>query len=87
MTWDTKDILSMDDYVLIMTYKSLATRSLKHDILDKTWVFEDDCVVKMGLSILSIWGDWLKEWGVIKSLAKIVEILEEFPMISYMHLC
>ena len=37
----------------------------------------------MGSSTLDIWGDWLKEWDAIKSLAKVVEILEkEFPMIS-----
>ena len=37
----------------------------------------------MGSSIRDIWGDWLKEWDVMKSLAKVVEILEkEFPMIS-----
>ena len=37
LTWDTKDILWMDDRVLIMTYESLATRYLKHHILDTTW--------------------------------------------------
>ena len=37
LTWDTKDILWMDDRVLIMTYKSLATRYLKRHILDTTW--------------------------------------------------
>ena len=36
LTLDTKDILWMDKRVLIMTYKSLATRSLKHHILDMT---------------------------------------------------
>ena len=37
----------------------------------------------MGSSTLSIWGDWLKEWDPMKSLAKVVEISEnEFPMIS-----
>ena len=40
----------------------------------------------MGPSTLNIWGDWLKEWDVMKSLAKVVEISEkEFPMISYKH--
>ena len=37
LSWDTKDILWMDDHVLIMTYKSLATGSLKRYILDMTW--------------------------------------------------
>ena len=36
----------------------------------------------MGSSTLGIWGDWLKEWDAMKSLAKVVEISEEFPMIS-----
>ena len=36
----------------------------------------------MGSSTLSIWEDWLKEWDAIKSLAKVVEISEEFSMIS-----
>ena len=37
----------------------------------------------MGSSTLGIWGDWLKEWDAMKSLAKIVEISEkEFSMIS-----
>ena len=36
----------------------------------------------MGSSTLSIWGDWLKEWDAMKSLAKVVEILEEFSMNS-----
>ena len=38
--------------------------------------------MKIVSSPLNIWGDWLKEWDVMKSLAKIVEISEEFPMIS-----
>ena len=37
LTWDTKDILWIDDLVLIMNYKSLATGYLKHHILDMTW--------------------------------------------------
>ena len=46
-------------------------------------VHEDDCVIKMGSSTLSIWGDWLKEWVAMKSLAKVVEISKkEFSMIS-----
>ena len=37
----------------------------------------------MGSSTLGIWGDRLKEWDAMKSLAKVVEISEkEFPMIS-----
>ena len=37
----------------------------------------------MGSSTLGIWGDWLKEWDTMKSLAKVIEILEkEFSMIS-----
>ena len=37
LTWDIKDILWMDDRVLIMTYESLATGYLKRHILDTTW--------------------------------------------------
>ena len=37
LTWDTKDILWMDDPVLSMTYESLATGYLKHHILDTAW--------------------------------------------------
>ena len=37
LTWDTKEILWIDDCFLIMTYESLATRYLKHHILDTTW--------------------------------------------------
>ena len=36
----------------------------------------------MGSSTLDIWEDWLKEWHAKKSLAKVVEISEEFSMIS-----
>ena len=36
----------------------------------------------MGSSALNIWGDWFKEWDVMKSLANVVEISEEFSMIS-----
>ena len=78
LTWDTKDILWMDDRVLIMTYESLVTGYLKRHEVHK-----DDCVIKMGSSTLSIWRDWLKEWDAMKSLAKVVEILKkEFSMIS-----
>ena len=37
LTWDTKDILWMDDRVLIRTYESLAMGYLKRHILDMTW--------------------------------------------------
>ena len=37
LTWDTKDILWMDDRILIMTYESLVTGYLKRHILDTTW--------------------------------------------------
>ena len=37
LTWDTKDILWMDDRVLIMTHEFLVTGYLKHHILDTTW--------------------------------------------------
>ena len=37
LNWDTKDILWMDDHVLIMTYESLVTGYLKRHILDTTW--------------------------------------------------
>ena len=36
LTRDTKDILWMDDHVLIMTYESLVTGYLKRHILDTT---------------------------------------------------
>ena len=49
---------------------------IRHEIL------KDDCVVKLGLFTLTIWGVWTKEWYAMKSLAKVVEILKkEFPMI------
>ena len=48
-------------------------------------IFEDDCVVMTWSSALSILEDWLKEWDEMKSLAKVVKILEEFLMISYTH--
>ena len=38
LTWDTKDILWMDDHVLNMTYESLALGYLKRHILDTTWI-------------------------------------------------
>ena len=86
LTWDTKDILWMYDRVLIMTYKSLATGFLKHYILDTTWSPQRWLCDKMGSSTLGIWGDWLKEWDAMKSLANVVEISEkEFKMISYTH--
>ena len=34
LTGDTKDILWIDDHVVIITYESLVTRSLKYHILD-----------------------------------------------------
>ena len=37
LTWDTSDILWMDNRVLIMTYKFLVTGYLKRHILDTTW--------------------------------------------------
>ena len=37
LTWDTKDILWMDDRVLIITYESLATGYLNCHILDTIW--------------------------------------------------
>ena len=37
LTWDTKDILWMDDRGLIMTYEFLVTGYLKRHILDTTW--------------------------------------------------
>ena len=41
-------------------------------------------MIKIGSSALSIWGDWLKEWDAMKSLAKVVEILKkEFSITSY----
>ena len=46
-------------------------------------VHEDDFLIKMESFALSIWGDWLKEWDAMKSLAKVVEIWEELLIISY----
>ena len=37
LTWDTKDILWMNDHFFTMTYESLAMRSLKHHRLVITW--------------------------------------------------
>ena len=37
LTWDTKDILWVDNSVLIMTYESLVRGYLKCHILDTTW--------------------------------------------------
>ena len=39
----------------------------------------------MGSFSLYIYGDGIKKWDVMKSLAKVVEILELFSMISNMH--
>ena len=42
--------------------------------------------LKMILSPLDIWRDWLKEWDAMKSLAKVLEILEnKFLIILYMY--
>ena len=47
-------------------------------------IHKDNCMIKMKLFALGIWGDWLKEWDAMKSSAKVVEISKkEFPMISY----
>ena len=72
-------MLWMDDRVLIMTYESLVTGYLKCHILDRHEVHEDDSMIKMGSSSLSIWGDWLKEWDAMKSLAKVVENIKGVP--------
>ena len=50
LTWDNKDILWIDDLVLIMIYESLATRSLKHHLLDMTlspqrWLCGQDWII------------------------------------------
>ena len=51
---------------------------IRHEVLEGDWV------VKIGSSTLSIGGDWLKKSYMVKSLAKVVEILEQlFLMISY----
>ena len=34
LTWETKDIMWMDDHVLTITYESVAAKSLKIYILD-----------------------------------------------------
>ena len=39
----------------------------------------------MGSSTFSIWGDWLKEWDEMNSLAKLVETLKEYLIFSYTH--
>ena len=79
LTWDTKDILWMDDRILIMTYESLVTRYLGYDMKSTKMI---------------VWSRWdhppsvfeeidSKEGDAMKSLAKVVEISEkEFPMIS-----
>ena len=54
LTRDTKDILWMDDCVLIITYESLATGYLKCHIWIEHEVHEDDCVIKMRSSVLGI---------------------------------
>ena len=74
----------MDDCVLIMTYESLAKGYLKHHILDANELLKDDCVVKMQSSALGIWRDWLKDWDVMKSLAKVVKISDKFLIICNM---
>ena len=81
LTWDTKDIFWMDDRVLIMTYESLVTGYLKLHILNTTWSPQRWLCDQMGSSTLDIWGDWLKEWDAMKSLAKVVEISKEFSII------
>ena len=50
LTWDIKDILWIDEYFFIITYKSLATRFQKFHVLERHEVLKDDCVVKMGSS-------------------------------------
>ena len=74
LTWDTRDILWMDDRVLIMTYKSLVTRCLKRHILDTTWsprrwlCDQDGIIHPRYLRRLTQGMRWMK------SLAKVVEI-------------
>ena len=46
---------------------------------------EDDWMIKMESFALGIWGDWLKKWDEMTSLAKVVQIVEEFLIISYTH--
>ena len=80
LIWDTKDILWIDDRVLIMTYESLEIGYLKRHILDAKWSPQRWLCDQY--EIIHPWY-WLKEWDGIKSLAKVVEISEkEFPMIS-----
>ena len=67
-----------------MTKKSLAAGSLKCHRLDE--VLAGDSMVKIGSLSLGISGDRLKEWDIIKSLAKVVKILEKFfLMISFLY--
>ena len=44
----------MDDHVLILTYEYLAMGYLKRHILIHHEVHDDDCVIKMGSSVLDI---------------------------------
>ena len=37
LTWETKDIVGVDDHDLTMTYEALAASSLKLHKLDTTW--------------------------------------------------
>ena len=87
LTWDTKDILWMDDRVLIMTYEALATGSLKCHILDTTWSLQrwlcdqDEIISPRYLRILThgmrcdeIFSQWSRNIGE-----------NEFFMISSMH--
>ena len=69
LTWDPEEILWMDECVLIMIYKSLITRFLKYYLLDKTWNLQI-----WSSMALDIYRYWLKEWDVMKSLAKVLEI-------------
>ena len=72
LIWDMKDILWMDDHVLIVTYKSLAMESPKCQDMTwcpRRWLSDQDEIV-----VLCIKRDLLKEWYVIKSLAKVKDV-------------
>ena len=69
------DIWTCFDYNL-----RIPSREIRHEVL------KDACVVKMRSFGLGIWEYWLEEWDAMKSLAKVMKILDkEFLMIFYTH--
>ena len=66
----------MDDPALIFTYKSLVVRFCSQEVL------EDGFLVKKEFFALNIRVDLLEKQDVIKFLAKVMQTLDEFLMIS-----